>query len=241
MRRWKSFGVVTFLCILTVGCATKNYVRNQTAPTVNKVNELDELTAKNTAAIKDVDARSQQGIQQVNAKASVADQKALAAGQQADQAQTTANHAANGINSLANTVANLDNYKAVADTAVHFGFDKYDLTKDARQSLDDLATRIPSVRGFIVVVDGNTDSVGPASYNYVLSQRRADAVINYLVAKYNVPAHKLFVIGLGKDKPEAANNSAKGRAENRRVDVHLMTNLEGESTSARAEPLPPTR
>ena len=238
MRRWKSTGVLAFLCLLTAGCATKNYVRNETAPTITKVNELDELTAKNTTAIRDVDTRSQQGIQQINAKANAADQKALAAGQQADKAQAAATQASNGINSLANTVANLDNYKRVADTSVHFAFDKYGLTKDAKQSLDELAARIPNVKGYIVVVDGNTDSVGPAGYNYVLSQRRADTVINYLVAKYSVPAHKIFLIGLGKDKPEAANNSAKGRAENRRVDVQLMSNLE-DSTTANAQPVAP--
>lgn len=241
MRRRTAFGAIVFFCLLTIGCATKNYVRNETAPTITKVNELDELTAKNTTAIRDVDARSQQGIQQVNGQANAADQKALAAGQQADTAQAKATQAANGISSLANTVANLDHYRPVADTSVHFGFDKYNLTKDAKQSLDDLATRIPSVKGYIVVVNGNTDSVGPAGYNYVLSQRRADAVISYLVAKYSVPAHKIFVIGLGKDKPEAANTTAKGRAENRRVEVHLMSNLEGESTSALVQPVPPTQ
>ena len=49
---------------LTVGCATKKYVRNEVTPTVNKVNELDDLTAKNTHDIRDTDARAQQGIQQ---------------------------------------------------------------------------------------------------------------------------------------------------------------------------------
>jgi outer membrane protein OmpA-like peptidoglycan-associated protein len=202
---------------------------------------LDDLTAKNTTAIRDVDTRSQQGIQQVNAQANAADQKALAAGQQADTAQSAANQAANGVSSLANTVANLDNYKPVADSAVHFGFDKYTLTKEAKKSLDDMATQIPNVKGYILVVDGNTDSVGPASYNYVLSQRRADAVINYMASKYNVPAHKIFLIGLGKDKPETDNKTAKGRAENRRVDIHLMTNMEAGAAAAQVHPAESTQ
>jgi hypothetical protein len=69
---------------LTVGCATKNYVRNQTTPVINNVNELDDQTAKNTRDIRDVDSRAQQGIAQVNSKAASADQKALTAGQTAD-------------------------------------------------------------------------------------------------------------------------------------------------------------
>src|SRR5258708_12897291 len=71
----------------TVGCASKNYVRQQTTPIINKTNELDDLTAQNSKSIKDVDARAQAGIQDVNTRAAAADQKAQAAGQQPPQAQ----------------------------------------------------------------------------------------------------------------------------------------------------------
>jgi OOP family OmpA-OmpF porin len=217
-----------------VGCATKKYVRNETAPTINKVNELDDLTARNTRDIRDVDARAQQGIQQATTQANAADQKALAARQSADNAQQLASQASNRVNSLANTVANLDNYKPVTESTIHFGFDQYNLTPKAKKALDQLAADIPNAKHYIIVVDGNTDSVGPADYNYALSQRRADAVINYLASKYNIPAHKIFLIGLGKDKPAASNANAKGRAENRRVDVRLMTNTVEGATSAQA-------
>jgi outer membrane protein OmpA-like peptidoglycan-associated protein len=232
MRRVTLAAVLALYGMICVGCATKNYVRNQTGPVIDKINELDDLTAKNTHEIKDVDARVQQRIQQVNTQASTADQKALAAGEQANQAQSTANQAVLGVNSLAGTIANLDNYKPVVETTVHFGFDKYDLTPKAKKALDQLGTEITHAKHYIIVVDGNTDSAGPAGYNYLLSQRRADMVISYLAAKYNVPAHKIYVIGLGKDKPATSNDSSKGRAENRRVDVRLMTNLEGTTTSA---------
>ena len=77
----------------TIGCSSKKYVRQQTTPLINKTNELDDLTAKNTKDIKDVDARAQAGIQGVQAKASEVDQKAQAAGKQADEAQTLATNA----------------------------------------------------------------------------------------------------------------------------------------------------
>ena len=54
--------------VASVGCASKNYVRQETTPLINKTNELDDLTAKNSKDIKDVDARAQAGIQQVQAK-----------------------------------------------------------------------------------------------------------------------------------------------------------------------------
>jgi outer membrane protein OmpA-like peptidoglycan-associated protein len=237
MNRISIFALVVATSLpFTVGCASKKYVRNQTAPVVNKVNELDDLTAKNTRDIRDVDTRAQQGIQSVQAKAAQADQKALAAGQAATQAQSLADQAANSANNLTNTVANLDNYKPVVETTVHFGFDKYNLSSKAKKALDQLGTELPNARHYIVVVDGNTDSVGPEMYNYVLSKRRADAVIHYLVTKYNVPGYKFYVIGLGEDKPAAPNKTAADRAQNRRVDVRLMTNIAEASPTTASVP-----
>jgi len=208
----------------TVGCASKNYVRQETTPLINKTNELDDLTAKNTNAIKDVDARAQAGIQEVTAKAAEVDQKAQAAATQAGEAQTQADNAVHRVDSLQNTVANLDNYRVVTETAVHFGFDKDNLTKTAQEALDQLATDVASAKGYIVTVEGGTDSVGDAEYNYALSERRANAVIQYLASKHGIPAHKIYLIGLGKDKPVDSNKTRDGRAKNRRVDVRLMTN-----------------
>jgi OmpA-OmpF porin, OOP family len=208
----------------TIGCASKNYVREQTTPLINKTNELDDITAKNSKDIKDVDARAQAGIQDVNTKAAAADQKAQAASQQADQAQTSANSATQRVDTLTSTVANLDNYRVVNETSVEFGFNKDNLTKDAKQQLDQLAGNIANTKGYIIAVEGGTDSVGDSEYNYALSQRRANSVIQYLASQYNVPAHKIYLIGLGKDKPIDSNKTAAGRAKNRRVDVRLMTN-----------------
>jgi outer membrane protein OmpA-like peptidoglycan-associated protein len=212
-----------------VGCASKNYVKQQTTPLINKTNELDDLTAQNTKAIKDVDTRAQAGIQQVNQAAAAADQKAQAAGQQAAQAQQSADNAVHRVDVLSNAVANLDNYRIVSETAVHFGFDKDFLTKQAKEDLDKLATTVPNTKGYIITVEGGTDSVGPADYNYSLSERRANSVIQYLGSKYNIPAHKIYLIGLGKDKPVEDNKTRDGRAANRRVDIRLMTNtVEGQ-------------
>jgi outer membrane protein OmpA-like peptidoglycan-associated protein len=123
---------------------------------------------------------------------------------------------------------------------VHFGFDKSDLTSKAKKALDQLGSEIGNTKSYIVVIDGNTDSVGPADYNYLLSQRRADSVVQYLASKYDVPAHKIYVIGLGKDKPVEKNSSAAGRAKNRRVDVRLMTNntATGDQAAQAQQPTP---
>jgi len=235
MKRIALFVLAGTMALGAAGCSTKTYVRKETAPTIDKVNELDELTAKNTKGIRDADTRALQGIQQVNTKAATAEEKATAAAQAADQANQTATRASGRVTSLTNTVVNLDNYRSMVEASVHFGFNKSVLTAKAREALDQLGSEMQGAQHYIVVVDGNTDSVGPADYNYQLSQHRADAVIQYLATKYELPAYKIYVIGLGKDKPAAANATAQGRAENRRVDVHLMTNREGEATSAKAQ------
>jgi len=219
----------------SIGCTTKNYVRQQTTPLINKTNELDDLTAKNSRDIKDMDQRAQAGIQAVQAHANEVDQKALAAGTSADKAQMAANSANQRVDVLTNTVLNLDNYRSVADTSVHFGFDKDTLTKEAKEAIDQLAASVANTKGYIITVEGGTDSVGSEDYNYGLSQRRADAVIQYLASEKNIPAYKIYLIGLGKDKPVESNKTRDGRAKNRRVDIHLMTNT-GASAPAQQTP-----
>jgi len=218
--------------VATVGCSSKNYVKSQTTPLINKTNELDDLTAKNSKDIKDVDARAQAGIAAVNAKTADVEQKATTAGQNAAQAQQVADAANARVGVLTNTVANLDNYHAVAETSVKFAFNRDNLTPKSMEALDQLASSIASTKGYIIALEGGTDSVGSADYNYDLSQRRANSVIQYLATKYNVPAHKIYVIGLGKDKPVETNKTSTGRADNRRVDVRLMTNTVGDSAPA---------
>jgi outer membrane protein OmpA-like peptidoglycan-associated protein len=238
---------LTLLLVLTavlstVGCSSKNYVKQQTTPLINKTNELDDMTAKNTHDIKDVDARAQAGIQAVQAKAADVDEKALAAGKQADDAQLLANNATKRVDTLQQTVINLDNYRVVTEASVHFGFNRDNLTKDAKAALDQLAGEISKTKGYLVAVEGGADAIGAADYNYDLSQRRATAVIQYLASEHNVPAYKVYVIGLGKDKPVESNKTADGRAKNRRVDVRLMTNVAGgDSPAAPAAAAPATQ
>jgi len=220
----------------SVGCATKKYVQNQVTPINNKIGELNDITAKNTNDIKTVDGKAQQGIEAANA----ADQKAGSAATSADQANQAAARVGTGLNGLQGTVENLDNYKPVANATILFGFNRYILSKTDQQSLDEFAQQIGQQKHYIVQVQGYTDSVGNADYNNQLSRRRADAVIRYLAAKYNVPPYRIYLIGLGEDNPVAPNNSSNGRAKNRRVDVQLLTNSLESASSAQAKPPAPS-
>ena len=217
---------------LMAGCSTKNYVRNQTAPLIQQTNELDAKTAADHRAITDTDQRAQAGITQAKNAASQADQHAQAAGQAADQANQSAHEAVNRVDTLSGVIANLDNYKQLSDVSVTFGFDKSVLTKQDKADLDQFAATLTSARGYLLEVTGGTDSTGDAQYNYELSQRRADAVVNYLQTKYNIPPHKFYLVGIGKDQEVADNHTAAGRAQNRRVEIKLMTNMQQQQQSA---------
>ena len=118
-----------------------------------------------------------------------------------------------------------------------FGFNKDNLTPKAKEALDQFAGTIASTKGYIIALEGSTDSVGSAYYNYDLSQRRANSVIQYSWPRSTTClAHKIYVIGLGKDKPLETNKTAAGRADNRRVDVRLMTNTVGDTAQPATTP-----
>jgi OmpA-OmpF porin, OOP family len=221
-----------FVIVFTVGCSTKNYVRSQTTPIIQQTNELDTKTAADHRAIQDTDERAKTGIAGAQSAADTADQHALAAGQSADAANKSAQEAYNRVDSLSGVVANLDNYKQLSDVSVTFAFDKYVLTAADKAQLDDMAAKLSTTRGYILALTGGTDSVGDAVYNYQLSQRRADAVANYLQVKYNIPPHKFYLIGIGKDQQVASDSTAAGRAQNRRVEIKLMSNMSDQPATA---------
>jgi OOP family OmpA-OmpF porin len=223
------FGFVWMAAALAVagvsGCATKNYVRTQTTPLVEHTDQLDRKTSANNQQIHEVDSRAQAGITTAQGAADTATQNAQSASQAATQAETAANEAVHRADSLDSVVKGLDQYKQVADVSVTFGFDKAMLTKDDKEQLDTFAASLGSAKSYILEVTGGTDSTGSVQYNYDLSQRRADAVVQYLAANYGVAAHRFYLIGIGKDHEVAPNTTADGRKQNRRVEIQLLSNM----------------
>jgi outer membrane protein OmpA-like peptidoglycan-associated protein len=207
------------------GCATKKYVHNETAPLVEHSDQLDAQTAANNRQIRSVDDRAQAGIGHAQTSADTAYQSGQNADKSAHDAETAATDAVHRADSLDSVVKGLDNYKPLGSVTVTFGFDKAVLTKADRDQLDSFAAQLGSAKSYILEVTGGTDSVGSAQYNYELSQRRADAVVQYLASKYEIAAHRFYLIGIGKDKEVASNTSAEGRKKNRRVEVQLLSNM----------------
>ena len=102
---------------------------------------------------------------------------------------------------------------------VNFDFDKADIRPDAAVILDEAASLLGQSSGS-VSVGGHTDSVGADAYNQGLSERRAAAVKDYLVGK-GVDSSRLSTAGYGEANPIASNDTADGRALNRRVELNL--------------------
>ncbi len=92
------------------------------------------------------------------------------------------------------------------------------LLSSAQVKLDQVADALLNVRARNLIVEGHTDSQGSISYNQDLSQRRADAVRDYLVQR-GYPADRIQALGKGKGSPIADNASPEGRANNRRVEI----------------------
>jgi len=236
----KAFLATTFIvtgAMLAGGCATKKYVRNTTAPIQAKVDQVGEQTTQNSSQINDtrnqvkqVDEKAQSGISAAQERASTADQHAQAADQHAGEAMNKANQAAQigdqntqALNSLRQVVSNIDDYKMQTSVSVPFKFDKYVLTSDAKQELDKIAGDVKSDKRFFIAVEGYTDSTGSRQYNEALSRRRADAVVEYLVGKHDIPIYRVHMIGLGQEKPVDESRNREARAKNRRVEVKVFS------------------
>src|ERR1035437_10107989 len=163
--------VAALALVGVTGCASKNYVRTQTAPLVDHTNKLEDKTAENNRNIHDVDDRAQTGIKQAQGAAEGATQSAQNAGKAAGDAESSANDAVHRADSLDSVVKGLDNYKSIGNVSVTFGFDKAVLTQEGKDQLDTFAAQLGSAKSYILEVTGGTDSTGPADYNYQLDRK----------------------------------------------------------------------
>lgn len=101
---------------------------------------------------------------------------------------------------------------------VNFKFDTSELTEPAKQALDEMAARLQQAPDMKVTIDGHTDFIGSSDYNMALGERRANAVKDYLAGK-GVSASVLDVRSFGESQPAESNQTAEGRATNRRAEI----------------------
>jgi outer membrane protein OmpA-like peptidoglycan-associated protein len=215
--------------------ARKKYVARQTQPIRDRINELDELTAANSKAIKDTDARAQAGIQLASAKASEADQHAIDAGNKAQAAQQTAQQANTRLTTVEQVVTNIDQYQAATQTEILFKPGQTVLSEKAKTALDEMATPLKDQRGYVVEVQGFASGHGQVAIS--TSQKMAESVVRYLALNHDIPIYRIYLVGMGNAPVAATEGEAKPkRITGGRVEISLLKNNLEQLSAGGAEP-----
>ncbi len=210
--------------------ARKSYVKRQSEPIRDRVNELDELTSANTKAIKDTDARAQAGIKLASDKADEANQHAVDAGNKATQAQQSAQQVTTRVQNVENVVSNIDQYKASNQTEIRFRPGESMLSKNAKDALDQMADSVKGQHGYIFEVQGYSSGRGQTAI--ANSQKMADSVVRYLVLSHDIPIYRIYLVGMG-NAPTADEATKTRHTIGGRVEVSLLKNdLEQLASSA---------
>jgi len=196
--------------------------------------QTDELAQDNEARI----AAAEQAARDAKAEAErmagqIAENTALAndARARADAAQAQADAAFKSAAMANNRINGLDDYDVIRKIPVLFKVGSSALDVNARQVMDEAAAWAKAEKekgnanGWLVQVVGFADTSGKSARNRALSDRRAKAVIQYLVLKHNLDTRRLVQpFGYGENKPVADNKTAAGRAQNRRVEIIILQN-----------------
>jgi outer membrane protein OmpA-like peptidoglycan-associated protein len=127
------------------------------------------------------------------------------------------------INSVDDRVSTLDDFEAKNAINITFRANSAVLSPDSKTALDELANQAKSEKGYVIQVAGFASADGDQSYNRRLSERRANAVISYLIENHDIPQRRIITpYGFGELKPVGDNKTREGREQNRRVEVAIL-------------------
>ena len=141
----------------------------------------------------------------------------------AKAAQDSADAAIAGVNATNQRISSLDDYVVQSTSTVNFRVGSSVLSPEAKSELDNVAQAAMTLRGYTIEVTGFASADGNERANKILSERRAKAVIDYLVQTHNVPLRRIGTsYGFGELQAVADNSTREGRAENRRVEIKLL-------------------
>lgn len=141
----------------------------------------------------------------------------------AKAAQESADAAISGVNATNSRISSLDDYVVQSTATINFKVGSAVLSPEAKQNLDQVAQAAMTLKGYTIEVQGFASADGDAQKNKVLSQRRAQAVQDYLIETHNIPLRRIGTsFGYGELQAVADNATLEGRQQNRRVEVKLL-------------------
>ena len=182
---------------------------------------LEERASDTEDKLSQVEANAQRLSGQLEELAAVSN----AARGGAKAAQATADAAVAGVTATNERISALDDYTPQDMAAVNFRTGSATLSAESKETLDTIASKAMNAKGYVLEVSGYADATGSIARNRALSQRRADAVIRYLVENHNIPLRRIVTpYGYGEMNPVAENETREGRAQNRRVEIKLLVN-----------------
>jgi outer membrane protein OmpA-like peptidoglycan-associated protein len=182
----------------------------------------------NRAAAGHAQTTADQAVTNASAAQSSADRAQSTADQGVSTAQAASTAAAANtvaVKVLNQRVSDLGDYATAAELGVYFRENSHVLSASAKASLDQLVSANSDMNGYMIEIAGYASSTGSAQYNQRLSEERAAAVAQYLREKADVPQWRIVMpAGYGETHPASSNADAKGRAQNRRVEVKVLVN-----------------
>jgi outer membrane protein OmpA-like peptidoglycan-associated protein len=207
---WTVAGITVLALVASTGCVTKKAWKQNVAETDTRVKGVESGLESQEKRTTDLARETDTRITEVKGTA----EKAVELGSTALSKAESAEKAARGKVLWTTTLS---------DDSVKFTFDGNKVPGEAQAILDDLAGKVKGMdKSVFLEIEGHTDNIGSEDYNEHLGELRAEAVRDYLAEKAGIPLHVMNVISFGESKPVAANNTAEGRAKNRRVVVRVL-------------------
>ena len=168
------------------------------------------------------EAQAQLARQQAAAEQQKADQATQQAEQYRQEREAELTQLQEALGQIAETRRTAMGLVMTLDSkSIRFDFDKANIKPEYRDILNRIAGIMMTLKGYTIAVYGYTDDIGTQSYNLQLSQRRAEAVRDFLV-QTGIPATILSTKGFGKSDPRVPGDSEQARAANRRVEIGIV-------------------
>ncbi|MBW1689706.1 MAG: OmpA family protein [Deltaproteobacteria bacterium] len=207
--------IVAVLCVVWLGMSgcvvTQSSVKKQIDERVGEVQNQVEANRQEIASLKSEHIRS---LEQKQEETLTLSSDAMEMGEEALARAEEAGRVAQG---------KLLYQVTFTDEAVHFGFDRSNLSKEAKAALDEFSNTIKAAnKNIYLEIQGHTDSIGTKEYNMMLGQARADRVMRYLHIKHGIPLHRLNTFSYGESRPIVDNKTRSNRAKNRRVTLVVI-------------------